>query len=228
MSKRQKSILDQQYSSGATIPLLSWKAPNDSPWYAELDKSGQTLTKAFPPVDKPYFRSFLTFQSLEPGSVYYVELSYQNRRSRCFYFDSVQVGIYSATSTDPFIGCFTYGPSGWGLSCSNGQLRHDSVDEGVKIAEPLASGDIIGMRVDMLAGSLSFYINGELMGAELCAGPFRVAAALLEYKSSVTLHNRTSTVWRKRRGWVFVKKFTKKKWVVRLSSGLVREVTTFL
>jgi hypothetical protein len=172
-------------------------------------------------------------ETLEPGAVYYVELVYVNRRTKFMTYDCVQVGLYSAVAPDPFSSCFTYSSWGWGLSCTNGQLRHESVDGGVKIASATESGDILGMRVDMVLGTLTFYINGALQGGawaipEFSCTPLKVAAALCEYKSQVTLLNGCSKQWRSRRGWIYTRRMSKAAWLKRLSAALSREVALLL
>lgn len=231
MSVDQKSLISKQFAKGCIVPLLTWQLPTSSPWYAELDPSRRTLTKAFPPVDKTLSRSYLTAENLEPGAVYYIELSYTNLRSYCMLFDAVQVGVYVAAAPDPFSNCFTHLQDGWGLSCSNGHLRHGSVE--VKFTDPLNSRDLIGLEVDMVLGSLSFFVNGCSRGApwmipELSSQAVKVAVALVEFRSQVTLYNKESVRWRSRRSWLFVRKTSKVLWLKQLSNNLAREVTSFI
>ena len=52
--------------------------------------------------------------------------------------------------------------SGWGIY--NGELRHNSNSTGAKYGTQLKEGDIIGIALDMVEGTLVYYRNGESWG----------------------------------------------------------------
>ena len=47
---------------------------------------------------------------------------------------------------------------GWGIY--NGQLRHNSIYSGPKYGQQFQSGDILGLALDMIEGTLAYYRNG--------------------------------------------------------------------
>lgn len=51
---------------------------------------------------------------------------------------------------------------GWGIY--NGELRHNSNSTGPKYGYQLKTGDIVGVALDMVEGTLSYYRNGESWG----------------------------------------------------------------
>jgi hypothetical protein len=51
---------------------------------------------------------------------------------------------------------------GWGIY--NGELRHNSNSTGPKYGTALANNDIVGVALDMVEGTLSFYRNNECWG----------------------------------------------------------------
>eukprot|EP00349_Pseudokeronopsis_sp_Brazil_P004936 CAMPEP_0202959408 /NCGR_PEP_ID=MMETSP1396-20130829/3596_1 /ASSEMBLY_ACC=CAM_ASM_000872 /TAXON_ID= /ORGANISM="Pseudokeronopsis sp., Strain Brazil" /LENGTH=99 /DNA_ID=CAMNT_0049677945 /DNA_START=183 /DNA_END=482 /DNA_ORIENTATION=+ len=53
-------------------------------------------------------------------------------------------------------------PKGWALY--NGELRHNSNSNGQKYGAKLETGDVVGVLVDMVEGTLSFMKNGRYMG----------------------------------------------------------------
>ena len=57
---------------------------------------------------------------------------------------------------------FSDSMNGWAIY--NGQTRHNSNSTGTTYGSQLASGDIIGVAVDMVEGTLGFYRNGNYWG----------------------------------------------------------------
>jgi hypothetical protein len=51
---------------------------------------------------------------------------------------------------------------GWAIY--NGQTRHNSNSTGPNYGSQLASGDIIGIALDMVEGTLVYYRNGQSWG----------------------------------------------------------------
>jgi hypothetical protein len=57
---------------------------------------------------------------------------------------------------------FSDGVHGWAIY--NGQTRHNSNSTGPNYGTQLASGDIIGVALDMVEGSLTYYCNEKCWG----------------------------------------------------------------
>lgn len=51
---------------------------------------------------------------------------------------------------------------GWGIY--NGELRHNSNSTGPKYGTSLNTGDLIGVGLDMIEGTLTFYKNNASWG----------------------------------------------------------------
>jgi hypothetical protein len=60
------------------------------------------------------------------------------------------------------IQAFSDSVKGWGVY--NGELRHNSNSTGPKYGTQLSSNDIIGVALDMVEGTMSFYRNNEYWG----------------------------------------------------------------
>lgn len=59
-------------------------------------------------------------------------------------------------------GAFCDTLNGWGIY--NGELRHNSNSTGAKYGTALKEGDIVGVGLDMVEGSMVYYRNGECWG----------------------------------------------------------------
>lgn len=84
-------------------------------------------------------------------------------------------------------GAFSDTVKGWGIY--NGEVRHNSNSTGPKYGTQLKTGDILGVALDMVEGTLGYYRNGEYWGnafkdEELKKGEF-VAAVSPIYANDV-------------------------------------------
>lgn len=82
--------------------------------------------------------------------------------------------------------------NGWGIY--NGQLRHNSSSSGAKYGAQLKVGDIVGVALDMVDGTLTFYRNGECWGEafrshELAHGELVAAVASIYRDDTFTLRS---------------------------------------
>eukprot|EP00743_Colponemidia_sp_Colp-15_P012284 GILK01013924.1.p1 GENE.GILK01013924.1~~GILK01013924.1.p1 ORF type:complete len:355 (-),score=31.71 GILK01013924.1:157-1137(-) len=81
---------------------------------------------------------------------------------------------------------------GWGYYGEAGQLRHKSNSEGKVYGGRYGTNDVIGVLLDMEAGTLSFYKNRDALGVafedpELRKGPLFAAVACLNANDCYTL-----------------------------------------
>jgi len=69
----------------------------------------------------------------------------------------LKIGV-SRTNVENLQEAFCDGISGWAIY--NGETRHNSNSTGPKYGTKIQAGDIIGVAIDMVIGTLTFYKNG--------------------------------------------------------------------
>ena len=79
---------------------------------------------------------------------------------------------------------------GWGIY--NGELRHNSNSTGPKYGSAITTNDVIGVALDMVDGTVSFYKNGFSWGVaykdeELKKGELVAAVAPIYQNDQFTL-----------------------------------------
>lgn len=82
--------------------------------------------------------------------------------------------------------------AGWGIY--NGETRHNSNSSGPKYGVQIKAGDIIGIGVDMIVGTLEYYYNGKSWGIafkdpELAQGELVAAISPLNSDETFTLRS---------------------------------------
>jgi len=73
----------------------------------------------------------------------------------------IKIGVCRPTNTN-LEEAFSDGVHGWAIY--NGQTRHNSNSTGPNYGTQLASGDILGVALDMMEGTLTYYKNETCWG----------------------------------------------------------------
>lgn len=93
--------------------------------------------------------------ALYPGNVSYWEVKVGAG-------NYIKVGV-SKNKNVKAKGSFADDENGWAYF-SKGQTRHNSNIEGTEYGKAFGSGDVVGVFLDQMKGTLSFYLNDELLG----------------------------------------------------------------
>lgn len=99
------------------------------------------------------FKTTLGTQIFTEGSRYYFEIFINKGQL-------LKIGVCRPDVN--LEGAFCDTVNGWGIY--NGELRHNSNSTGAKYGTQLKEGDIIGVALDMVEGSMIYYRNGESWG----------------------------------------------------------------
>lgn len=100
------------------------------------------------------FKTTMGTEIFTEGGKYYFEI-FVNKGQL------IKIGVCRPTITN-LEEAFSDGIHGWAIY--NGQTRHNSNSTGPNYGTQLASGDIIGVALDMVEGTLTYYRNETCWG----------------------------------------------------------------
>ena len=130
------------------------------------------------------FKTTLGTEVFVEGGRYYFEIFINKGQL-------LKIGVTRPNVTN-FEEAFCDRPDGWAIY--NGQTRHNSNSTGPSYGTQLASGDIVGVALDMVEGTLAYYRNGNYWGIafkdpDLRKGEYVAAVSPIYNNDSFTLRS---------------------------------------